>query len=160
MAIALSGCTTMPRPSPAIEVHHFALAPGFMGDEGLDLTVGSDGKIVFKREVRIGEPRLDNRWLHTTRVLHVDPVAYAAFRAGVDPLRPEGKLDLSASERCQNEFQDNATLTVEWSGGARPPAELFLYIGCDRKLDNAFAAALAHLPGLKRFVKWLDWGNE
>ena len=81
------------------------------------------------------------------RRFHLSPAQFAAFRDRLKPDRPVGFRRLS-DDACRSMATDQITVTIRWSGGRQPPAQLSAYFGCDMDRNAALFRRLATAPGV------------
>ena len=81
------------------------------------------------------------------RRFHFSPAQFVAFRDRLKLDRPVGTRRLSG-DACRSMATDQITVTIRWSGGRQPPAQLSAYFGCDMDRNAALFRRLATAPQL------------
>ncbi|WP_260582122.1 hypothetical protein [Sphingopyxis sp. PET50] len=154
----LYGCASL---SPPVDPIGLAVieweteSPPFCGRcDSLKLVVASDGRVWTEEGYWAGRYR---DWRTTKRRFQVPPERVAAFRAQLQPYRPDGFFRLD-QEVCKTFWTDSGGFRIKWREEGREDSLIFDR-GCDpaerasQAEDIMRAPRLLGIEGLERYMR-------
>jgi len=143
LLLLAGGCAATPRSGPDLRVIRYALAPGFMGQNGYTLVIASNGEGQLRHDFRE-----EGHWSHRDRAIRATPAQVEAFERALASYRPAGQRTVDGSSECSGSAGDDPLLVVAWSGGATAPSTLSYDTGCTVDSVRGWAAGLREAPRL------------